>query len=184
VGKSLRHRASAAFLVTLAAGMASCSGGPPAPPPPAIASAAGDGCFERSTGPDTWEVGCAGPADAAARAALLDRVLLHGAYLAEREGFPAFRLGATRMEAVTVVQHDYGDPSWGPGGPPHWGPISQAEHWRDYHHLRTAVTTTAPLLVGEIHLVEEPMRGDYRAAEILAAAQPHQAAPRAPGSAR
>jgi hypothetical protein len=193
MSQSLRHCALTALLVTVASGLAGCSGGSAGPPPVALAGAAADTCFERQTGPDTWEVGCAGPAGSAggasagqagARAALFDRVLRRSAQLAEQEGFPAFRVGETRINAITVVRHDYGDPSWGPGGPPHWGPISQAEHWRDYRHLHTAVTTTAPRLIGEIRLVRTPVRGDYIAAEIIASAAQRQAAPSGVPSAR
>jgi hypothetical protein len=170
-GPAMASRRLQALLAAAAGALLSgCASGVPAPATMAGPTAS-RGLFEHQIGPDRWEVGFAGAGGPASRGnAAFELVLRRGAELARREGFPAFRVEATRTDVVTEVQNDYGDPSWGPGGPRHWGPVSQAEHWRDYRHLHRSFLVTVPRLVAEIRFIPAAEPGSYVVSELMAGA--------------
>jgi hypothetical protein len=170
-GRALARR----LLPALGLILAGCGATPAPPPMVPLAEAGTHGYFERQTGPDLREVGYLSRAgrNASAGPGNFELILWRSAEIAEREGYPAFRVERTRADAATHVEHPGADPYWGPGGPSHWGPVSRAQHyWPDHgYQPRAPVVVTQARLAADIRLLEAAGPGDYRAAEVIAQAR-------------
>jgi hypothetical protein len=162
----------------------------PAPPllsPIGETGAYGYGYAERQLGPEAWEVTYVGPlrrtsayagsreADQiGARTQAFDLMLWRAAQIAQREGFPAFRVGDSRSHVDTRIE-DYGyDPLYGPpwGWGPGWGPRRRFyPYYPSYPYARSTWAYLQARISADIRLLRAASPGDYVAEDVIAQAR-------------
>jgi hypothetical protein len=162
------------------------------PPPALLSPIAGTGSYgygyaERQVGPEQWEVTYLGPVrrtaayaggreadQAAARTQAFDLMLWRAAQIAQREGFPAFRVGDTRSNVDTRVE-DFGyDPLYGPawGWGPGWGSRRRYyPYFPSYPYSRSTWAYLQARISADIGLLRAASPGDYVAEDVIAQAR-------------